>query len=277
MAGPQPMPAAAAVIDRRGKEVGQMSKHRGHQRWELLTCAFAGHVTYAPDETALAQRLQGTTGLGEVWRCLRCGDFALGPAQGSGHPDDAPLILRGKALRQAFIVRVLAVERLLRAVVLALAAWGVWKFRGAQLSLQAAFDRDVPLLRASGFRIDQMTFLHEVQKALAAKPETLALLVVALSAYAALELLEAIGLWLLTRWGEYLAVVATSVFLPLEIYDLTNGITMTRVVTFSINVAAVVYLLISKRLFGLRGGRAAYDAERRGEQLLDVERAAASI
>jgi uncharacterized membrane protein (DUF2068 family) len=77
------------------------------------------------------------------------------------------LILRGKALQQAFIVRVLAVERLLRAVVLALAAWGVWKFRGAQLSLQAAFDRAVPVLRASGFRIDQMTFLHEVQKALA--------------------------------------------------------------------------------------------------------------
>ena len=44
--------------------------------------------------------------------------------------------------------------------------------------------------------------------------------------------------------------------------------------TFAINVAAVVYLLFSKRLFGLRGGRAAYDAERRGEQLIEVERAA---
>ena len=43
----------------------------------------------------------------------------------------------------------------------------------------------------------------------------------------------------------------------------------------AINVAAVAYLLVSKRLFGLRGGRAAYDEERRGEQLLDLERAAA--
>jgi uncharacterized membrane protein (DUF2068 family) len=60
----------------------------------------------------------------------------------------------------------------------------------------------------------------------------------------------------------------------LEIHDLAKGITMTRLVTFTINVAAVVYLLISKRLFGLRGGRKAYDEERRGEQLLDVERAA---
>ena len=80
-------------------------------------------------------------------------------------------------------------------------------------------------------------------------------------AYALLELIEGVGLWLLTRWGEYFAVIATSVFLPLEIHDLTKGITLTRVVTFSINVAAVVYLLVSKRLFGLRGGRQAYDAE----------------
>ncbi len=97
----------------------------------------------------------------------------------------------------------------------------------------------------------------------------------ALAGYALIEVVEGVGLWLLKRWGEYFAVIATSVFLPLEIHDLAKGITMTRVVTFAINIAAVVYLLISKRLFGLRGGRKAYDEERRGEQLLDVERAAA--
>ncbi|MGH3636719.1 MAG: DUF2127 domain-containing protein, partial [Mycobacterium sp.] len=103
---------------------------------------------------------------------------------------------------------------------------------------------------------------------------TLALLTLVLAAYATLELVEGVGLWLLARWGEYFAVVATSIFLPLEIHDLTKGITLTRALTFTINVAAVVYLLISKRLFGLRGGRKAYDDERRGEQLIDLERAA---
>ncbi|MEQ0621610.1 DUF2127 domain-containing protein [Mycobacterium tuberculosis] len=95
-----------------------------------------------------------------------------------------------------------------------------------------------------------------------------------LAAYPVLQAVEGVGLWLLKRWGEYFAVVATSIFLPLEVHDLAKGITTTRVVTFSINVAAVVYLLISKRLFGVRGGRKAYDVERRGEQLLDLERAA---
>jgi uncharacterized membrane protein (DUF2068 family) len=104
----------------------------------------------------------------------------------------------------------------------------------------------------------------------------LALLTLMLVAYALIEAVEGVGLWLLKRWGEYFAVIATSVFLPLEIHDLAKGITMTRVVTFAINILAVIYLLVSKRLFGLRGGRKAYDEERRGEQLLDVERAAAT-
>src|ERR1700737_3516113 len=243
-----------------------MRKDRIINRWELLTCALAGHVTYAPDEEALAQRLSGTTGLGEVWRCLRCGDFALGEPHGRGHANEAPLIMRGKALRQAIIIRALGVERFFRATVLALAAWAVWTFRGSRGAIQATLDRDLPVFRAAGFKVDQMTAVHELEKALAAKPSTLALITCLLSAYAVLQVVEGVGLWLLKRWGEYLAVVATSVFLPLEIYDLSRGITMTRVVTFTINVAAVIYLLVSKRLFGLRGGRKAYDEERRGEQ-----------
>ena len=82
-------------------------ENRIGNRWELVTCALAGHVTYAPDDEALAERLSGTTGLGEVWRCLRCGDFALGEPHGRGHADDAPMIMRGKALRQAIIIRAL--------------------------------------------------------------------------------------------------------------------------------------------------------------------------
>jgi uncharacterized membrane protein (DUF2068 family) len=251
-----------------------MSKDRGINRWELVTCALAGHVTYAPDEQVLADRLSGTTGLGEVWRCLRCGEYIVGEPHGRGHADEAPMIMRGKALRQAIIIRALAVERLFRAVVIVLAAYAVWQFRGARGAIQATLDRDLPIFRAAGFKVDQMTVVHELEKALAAKPSTLALLTLMLTGYALIETLEAVGLWLLKRWGEYFAVIATSVFLPLEVHDLTKGITMTRVVTFSINILAVIYLLLSKRLFGLRGGRKAYDEERRGEQLLDVERAA---
>ena len=49
-----------------------------------------------------------------------------------------------------------------------------------------------------------------------------------LFAYALIELVEAVGLWLMRRWGEYFAVIATSIFLPLEIYELTEKITVLR-------------------------------------------------
>jgi len=252
-----------------------MRKDRGGNRWELVTCGLEGHVTFAPDEPSLAGRLSADTALGRAWRCLRCAEFVVGEPRRHGRADEAPTVLRGKALRQAFVIRALGAERLLRGMLVALAAYAVWKFRGARGSIQATLDRDLPLLRASGFQVDQMTAVHELEKALAAKPATLTLLTVALTVYALVEVVEGIGLWLLKRWGEYFAVVATSVFLPLEISELAKGVTMTRGVTFTINVAAVVYLVVSKRLFGVRGGRRAYEEERRGEQLLDGELAAA--
>ena len=99
-------------------------------------------------------------------------------------------------------------------------------------------------------------------------------------AYGALELLEGVGLWLMKRWGEYVAVVGTAVFIPLEVYELIERVTWLRVVAFAFNVFAVVYILWTKRLFGFRGGRAAFEAERHSQSLLEVEqprRAAAGV
>ena len=247
---------------------------RAASAWDLRACGRHGHVTWSPDEPELAARLSGTTGLGEVWRCLRCGDFVLGEPHGRGPADQAPLVLRGKALRQAIVLRALAVERVVRAVLLGVAVWAVLAFRASRDTIAAAVDRDLPLLRASGIRVDQLALVRDLEKALAAEPSRFTLIAALLAGYAAVELVEAVGLWRLTRWGEYFAVVATSVFLPLEIRDLLAGITVTRVGALAVNLAAVVYLLISKRLFGLRGGRTAYDEERRGEQLIEVEQAA---
>jgi hypothetical protein len=80
-------------------------------------------------------------------------------------------------------------------------------------------------------------------------------------------------LWLAKRWGEYLTVIATAAFLPYEVSELLKSVTVTKVGAFAINVLAVVYLLLAKRLFGLRGGRKAYEQDLRGESLLEVEQA----
>ena len=94
---------------------------------------------------------------------------------------------------------------------------------------------------------------------------------VGLAGYALIELIEAVGLWLMKRWGEYFAVIATSVFLPLEIYELTEKITALRLFALVINIVAVIWLLWSKRLFGLNGGGKAYREEHEAESLLSVD------
>lgn len=250
------------------------SSVRPPSRWELRACGRQGHATYAPTETELAERLSGQTGIGPVWRCLRCGDFVPGAPQQTGPADQAPLVLRGKALRSATVLRVLAVERVVRALLLAAAVYAVLRFRADRGTIQQHLNKDLPALRAVGVNVDQLALVRELQHALSTQPSRLGLIAGLLAAYGLIETIEAVGLWLLARWGEYFAAVATAVFLPLEVRDLLKGVTPTRAGALTINIAAVIYLLFAKRLFGLRGGRKAYNQERRGEQLLEVEQSA---
>jgi hypothetical protein len=69
-------------------------------------------------------------------------------------------------------------------------------------------------------------------------------------------------------------MIVTSLGLPYEIYDLANKVTVLRVVAFLINLALVLYLVLTKRLFGVRGGKAAYEARLRSESIMDAEIAA---
>lgn len=247
--------------------------------WSLRGCSRQGHATYAPDEPALRERLCTETPAGVAWRCLRCGDFVLGDPAGSGPADDAPIVLRGKALREAFILRLLAVERWIRAIVLGLLAAAVIKFETSQTSLQQFFDREIPrfkpLAQSFNYDLSKSPTVEHIRSLLHSRHSTLHLVEGFLVGYALLQLAEGIGLWSLKRWGEYVAVVGTSVFLPLEIYELTKHITYVKIAAFVINVALVVYLVVSKRLFGVRGGAKAQHAHRQHESLLEVEASAA--
>ena len=249
----------------------------GRVDWSLLTCARKGHITYAPDEPALRASLHVPTPAGEAWRCLRCGTYAHGEPHGRGPADRAPLVRRGKQLRDAFIMRFFALERAIRGVVVLAAAYGVWRFSHHQGSIQRIFEEDLPLFRPLadkvGWDLDHSKIVTAIRDFLELEPRKLTWVALGLAAYAAVEIVEAVGLWLLERWGEYFAVIATSFGLPIEIYELTERITILRVGALVINVGLIVYIVMSKRLFGLRGGRAAHEAHLRSASLLEVETA----
>ncbi len=91
---------------------------------------------------------------------------------------------------------------------------------------------------------------------------TLRLIGVAAAVYALLEGAEAVGLWYQRRWAEYLTFVATTAFVPFEVYELTRTVSALKVLAIVVNLAIVLYLLLAKRLFGLRGGGPAEEAAR---------------
>ena len=246
--------------------------------WELTACGLRGHLTYAPTESDLAASLSATTPAGKAWRCLRCGAFVVGTPRRTGPADEAPIVVRGRALRDAIILRALAVERAVRGFVFLLVGGAIVSFVEYQGSFQELLNRAIPAARplAQVLHVDLNTsrIIADLRTFAQERPATLVLVAIAVFGYALIQFVEAVGLWRLKRWGEYFSVVATSVFLPFEIYELTEKITVVRAGALVVNVAAVLYLLLSKRLFGLRGGRRAYEAAREYESLLQVEAAA---
>jgi uncharacterized membrane protein (DUF2068 family) len=243
----------------------------------LRSCGLRGHATFAPDEPNLRERLKADTPAGEAWRCLRCETFVVGPPHHSGPANTAPEIPRGRFLRDRTLMRALAIERAFRCVIFLLVAVGVLEVRGSRERLQHALDRDLPLLKPLANQIgwdpENSKLVRHIAHAFELSSSTLQWIAVGLAAYA---LIEAVGLWLMKRWGEYFAVIATSVFLPLEIYELTEKITAMRLIALLVNIVAVIWLLWSKRLFGLNGGGSAYRQEHEAESLLSIEQASAS-
>ena len=199
----------------------------------------------------------------------------------------SPLILRWTARqvdtspgkeRAAFILRALAVERWLRGAILLLLAAAVFKLKSTQASIKEYVDRDLkalkPFFDQIHFNVSDSATVHTIEKVINAKQTTLNLVAFGILFYALLQVLEGIGLWVLKRWGEYVAVVGTTIFIPFEVYELTDKISWLKIVALVVNVAAVFYLVWSKRLFGFRGGHAAYEASLHEASLLEVEQAA---
>jgi hypothetical protein len=72
--------------------------------------------------------------------------------------------------------------------------------------------------------------------------------------------------------------LATAIPLPLEVYEIINRVSVLKVIGLVINLAILIYLLVAKRLFGLRGGGKVDEAERAaGMSWEALERAVPSL
>ena len=67
--------------------------------------------------------------------------------------------------------------------------------------------------------------------------------------YAGVFLVEGLGLAFRKRWAEYLTILTTASFLPLEVYELVRRVSVSRSLALAINVAVVVYLVYELRRY----------------------------
>jgi len=61
--------------------------------------------------------------------------------------------------------------------------------------------------------------------------------------YATIFAIEGTSLWLQKHWAEYLTMIVTLSFVPLEAYEVAHRISTAKVVTLGLNLAALAYLI----------------------------------
>jgi uncharacterized membrane protein (DUF2068 family) len=264
------------VSDRRHIPPGTVRPRRFRPRfhWELLACGVSGHelvgtdaARLRPEDEVVAREQDGF----RWYRCLRCDSWLPLPPPERPTREEPPareeieLPLRGKALRDKIVLRVIAIDRAIHFVVLGLLAVAVFLFAAHEVRVRDIVYRIVnavqgtsgdPTHRHHGGLVDSLLHIFTL------KSSTLYAVAAAAAAYAVLEGVEAVGLWYQRRWAEYLTFVATVVFLPYEVYELARTVSAFKVTAFVVNVAIAVYLLLVKRLFGVRGGAEAEAEER---------------
>ncbi|MEY2487370.1 MAG: hypothetical protein QOH39_3018 [Verrucomicrobiota bacterium] len=66
-------------------------------------------------------------------------------------------------------------------------------------------------------------------------------------AYSALFLTEGTGLFFEKRWAEFLTIVATASFIPLELYELFKTPSLAKYIMLALNAGIVVFLIVNLR------------------------------
>ena len=252
----------------------QPRRYRPKLRYELIGCGLHGHELLGTDAASLRREdgLFAREADGVRWyRCLRCDSWlALSPpdrptAQFPPRRQDVAVPLRGRPLRDRYVLRLIALDRVLHFLVLSGLAAALILFARNKAMLNGDFTRILKDFQGGlGGPVNNSNhgIVHDLQRLFAVSTANLYLIGAGAAAYAALEGTEAVGLWLGRRWAEYLTLIATAVFVPYEVWELTKSISWLKILTLIINLLIVIYLLVAKRLFGVRGGRAAEQAER---------------
>jgi uncharacterized membrane protein (DUF2068 family) len=260
------------------------SGKRLHAYWELISCGFQGHCLIGTDTAEIRPAdyalVRESDGL-RWYRCLRCDAWVALPPPASPTRQTVPSLdeveipLRGRPLRDRFVLRFIAIERAVHVLVFALLAVAIFLFIPHHQSVENDYARILRDLRNGivGTSTARGGIWSAINRLLSLSNTELTLIGLLLIGYCVILSIEIVGLWQAKRWAEYLTFIESCVLLPYEIYELLNSVTVLKVVGLVFNLAILLYLAIVHRLFGIRGGARAVRAEREADSgRLAVER-----
>src|SRR5579875_840199 len=215
-------------------------RFRPRLAWELVGCAANGHELVGVDAASLvgADPTLVQERDGERWhRCLRCDSWlALPPPSAPTTqrvPDRADIAvpLRGRPLRDRYVLRLIAVDRILHFLVIGTLAAGTLVFVDNRAALRGSWTRILNRIQGGvgGPLADSPHgLLNDVDHLFTVSRTTLLLYGLGFAAYALLNLVEAIGLWRARRWAEYLTLAEVVALVPYEIYELTKRVSVLK-------------------------------------------------
>ena len=143
----------------------------------------------------------------------------------------------GDPSRTRLVLRLIAIERSLRGVLL-LAAGTYLLFH-----LSTDFGRVAERIIRSIDIDPRQHFFHRIVTRLhRLRAHELRIVGLAALGYGGLELVEGVGLWLDQLWAEYLTLIATSLLIPFELYELAVRPSLWKAGGILVNILIVSYL-----------------------------------
>ena len=151
-------------------------------------------------------------------------------------------VKKSRKQESATVLVLIALFKLVKA--LALIAVGIGALKYLHKDLAASVLHWVNVLRVDP---DNRFIQPILAKVFSVTPRQLRELSAGTFFYAALLLIEGVGLLLRKHWAEYFTIITTGALLPLELYDLAKHVTMVKTIVLVINAAIVWYLVVRVR------------------------------